>query len=155
MKKIIFLLSSAIIFTLLLSCKSFWNRNENSKSWFIDSILHHPDNINSIIDKSKYYDVEMRKTTLQDDTLKSYIQYIKNLSQNGYDYTYYLCYPNQSWDPDINNVSFWEEIKVKGKGNNLYINFYFQTKNNKWILTNIDRWEKTGFERLKEFPGNP
>ena len=159
MKKQNLFMAIILVNLLLISCGCPLNLGEQSimpaRKKFINSILENPDNIISIIDNSLYYSSRQRTYFITDDSLKSYISYIKKLTTNGYRYVFYSSVPSTNESTISNEIIYIDEIKIKGNDNNLFINFYFWTENNKWILHSIDRWLKNTFERYEEFPGNP
>ena len=159
MKRIINILAIILTVIITLSCSCRWDRDVKyipiARKIFIDSILKNPDKIIPIIDNSLYYSSRQRKYFISDDTLKSYKKYIRNLVKDGYHYVFYATIPSVSESTISNNTTYYDEIKIKGNNNDLYINFYFELENNKWVLNSIDRFEKNSFQRYEEFINAP
>jgi hypothetical protein len=155
MKIIINFLAIILTVIITLSCSSCrWDTDVKyipiARKIFIDSILNNPDQIIPIIDNSLYYSSRQRTSFITDDTLKSYEKYIKSLSKDGFKYVFFATIPHRNESTISNEMFYYEEIKIKGTINDLYINFYFELENNKWVLHSIDRFKKNSIQRSEE-----
>jgi hypothetical protein len=146
MKKIILIISVCLI---LISCHTISNEVYYPRRQFIDKIINNPDSLISLIDKSTYWDSVARHSTLLDDTLISYIPYIKKFKENGYSYIYYKYWPFES--PEENWIILQDETKIMCRSNKLYLNFFFETKNQRWILYKISKDKKNTKELYDDF----
>jgi hypothetical protein len=118
----------------------------------IDLICKNPDELKNIIDNSEYYSARSRYKVLCNDSLVFYSDYIKKLAIDGFEIVdRYSNFFGDSYIVPRPAICIDDDVVIKGKNNELYLNFIFSSENDKEILSSIIVSNKTQNQRVGDY----